>query len=271
MLVDYHCHTNFSSDSHALMSDQCRAAIHKGVRQIAFTEHEDYNPRDTTSFFFKHAEYMKELARCREQFGSELTIRAGIEVSEPHLHAARAAEVLARHDWDFVLGSLHWIGDGEINTFEDQFWLYRGDWRQSLRDYFTEMIALARDGDFDILSHIDYPARYGAKHYREEYDIGEYEDIVREVLRHVIARGKGIEINTSPWRRGLPNPNPPAAVVKWYRDMGGEILTLGSDSHAPKDVGAGIERAMDIARAAGFTRIAVFEQRKAIFVEIGNL
>jgi histidinol-phosphatase (PHP family) len=268
MLVDYHCHTNFSSDSHAPMSDQCRAAIHTGVCQIAFTEHEDYNPEDSTSFFFKHADYMQELARCRERFDGELIIRAGIEVSEPHRYAERAGKVLAQHDWDFVLGSLHWLGD--VNTFEEEFWTYRNDWRQSLRDYFTEMIALARNGDFDILSHIDYPTRYGAKHYRDEYDIAEYEDILREVLGHVIVRGKGIEINTSPWRRGLPNPNPPAAVVKWYREMGGEILTLGSDSHTPKDVGAGIDRAMGIARAAGFTRIAVFEQRRAGFIEIGD-
>jgi histidinol-phosphatase (PHP family) len=261
MLVDYHCHTSFSSDCDAPMPDQCRAALYNGVRQIAFTEHEDYNPEDSTSFYFKHEAYMCELARCRNQFGDQLAIRAGIEISEPHVHRARAADVLGQHDWDVVLGSLHWLPGG-INTFEDRFFTYWGDWRRSFREYFTEMIALARDGDFDILSHIDYPARYGTRHFNGEYDIQDYEDVIREVLRQVIARGKGIEINTSPWRRGLPNPNPPSIVVRWYREMGGEILTLGSDSHAPKDVGAGIARAMDIARTAGFDRIAVYVRRE---------
>lgn len=265
MLADYHCHTSFSSDCNYAMADQCRAAAHAGLRQIAFTEHEDYNPRDSTSFFFKHEEYMRELSRCREQYRDQLIIRAGIEISEPHIHRERAAEVLAKHDWDFVLGSLHWL-PGEINTFEDAFFTYRGDWRQSFREYFTEMISLARDGDFDILSHIDYPARYGVRHIGDAYDVTAYEDEIREVLRQVIARGKGIEINTSPWRRGLPNPNPPAVVVGWYREMGGEVLTLGSDAHAPKDVGAGLSRAAEIARAAGFTRIATFEKRQARFV-----
>ncbi len=270
MLVDYHTHTSFSADSDAAMADQCRAAIHRGLRQIAFTEHEDHNPKDMTSFFFEHSNYMRELARCRKQFEGQLVIRAGIELSEPHRHAHKMGDVLAQYDWDFVLGSLHWIGEGEINTFDDTFWTYRGDWRQSLRSYFTEMIDLAEEGNFDILSHIDYPARYGAKHYRDDYDIGAYEDSIREVLKHIVARGKGIEINTNPWRRGLPDPNPPAKVVRWYREMGGEILTVGSDAHTPKDIGAGIDRALAIAREAGFSHITTFEKRKPIFVEINS-
>ena len=66
MLIDYHCHTNFSVDSDAPMADQCQSAVDKGVKQIAFTEHEDYNPEDITSYFFKHEAYMEELARCRD-------------------------------------------------------------------------------------------------------------------------------------------------------------------------------------------------------------
>lgn len=267
MLVDYHCHTNFSADSDAPMTAQCEAAIRKGVQQIAFTEHEDYNSGDMTSFFFKHDAYLEEVARCRERYDGQLVIRAAIEVSEPHEYAEAAGAVLRKHDWDFVLGSLHWIQPG-IDTCKESFMTYAGDWRQSFRNYFTQMISLARDGDFDILSHIDYPSRYNRHIHAGAYDITAYEDIIREVLRNVIARGRGIEINTSPWRKGLVNPNPPAVVVKWYREMGGEILTLGSDSHAPKDVGADIDRAMAMAKDAGFTRIAVFERRKPAFVRI---
>jgi len=181
------------------------------------------------------------------RFGSRLTIRAAIEVSEPHVHPEKAGPVLNKYEWDFVLGSLHWI-QPNINTYLDDFMTYAGD--------------------FDILSHIDYPSRYNQHIHGGAYDIAEYEDTIREVLRAVIARGKGIEINTSPWRKGLADPNPPAIVIKWYRELGGEILTLGSDSHAPKDVGAGIDRAMAIAKDAGFTRIATFEKRKPAFVKL---
>jgi histidinol-phosphatase (PHP family) len=267
MLVDYHCHTNFSADSNASMAEQCEAAISKGVKQIAFTEHEDYNPDDVTAFFFKHEPYLEEVAHCRERYGNQLIIRAAIEVSEPHVHPEKAGPILSKYNWDFVLGSLHWM-QPNINTYFDHFLTYAGDWRQSFRNYFTEMITLAQAGDFDILSHIDYPSRYNQHVHGGAYDIREYEDIIREILRVVIARGKGIEINTSPWRKGLANPNPPAIVIRWYREMGGEILTLGSDSHAPKDVAADIDRAMAIAKDAGFTYIATFEQRKPAFLKL---
>lgn len=270
MPVDYHCHTHFSADCDVPMSDQCRAAILGGVKQIAFTEHEDYNPTDLTSFFFKHEDYMREVTRCREQFGDQLTIRAGIEISEPHRHAECVGEVLRKHNWDFVLGSLHWLTP-MIDSCKDAFFVYSNDWRQSFCDYFTEMVELARDGDFDVLSHLDYPSRYNRHRFGESYDIRDYEDIIREVLKQIIARNKGIEINTSPWRKGLRDPNPPQAVLNWYREMGGEILTLGSDSHATKDVGADIPQAMQMARDAGFTHIAVYEGRKPSFTLIQAL
>lgn len=269
MRVDYHCHTHFSQDSQAPMEVQCQAAIARGLQEIAFTEHEDYNPGDPTSFYFRPADYMQALARCREQFGDRLRIRAGIEISEPHRHADRATAVLRQHDWDFVLGSLHWVTP-EVNTVLPEFFTAwcEGGWREAFRRYFTEMIALAEQGDFDVLAHIDYPARYGTAFFGDAYDIRDYEPILREVLRALIRRGKGIEINTSPLRRGLPNPNPPAVVVRWFREMGGEVLTVGSDAHAPQDVGADIDRALAIAREAGFTHIAVFERRQPRFVQI---
>ncbi|MDW8394926.1 MAG: histidinol-phosphatase HisJ family protein [Anaerolineae bacterium] len=271
MLVDYHCHTCFSQDSKASMAEQCQAALQRRLHQIAFTEHEDYNPDDPTSFYFRHEAYLREVERCRQAFGTSLVIRAGIEISEPHRHAARAGRVLAEYPWDFVLGSLHWVTP-EVDSYRPQFFTTwcDGDWRLAFRRYFTEMIALARDGDFDVLAHLDYPARYGKRYFGDEYDIGEFEDLVREALSILIARGKGIEINTSPWRKGAAHPNPPQVVLSWYREMGGTVLTIGSDAHAPQEVGADMSRALALARAAGFTHITLFEQRKPTFVPIAN-
>lgn len=269
MLVDYHCHTSFSQDSKAPMAEQCQAAVQKRLRQVAFTEHEDYNPDDPTSFYFRHDEYWREVERCREAFAGQLIVRAGIEISEPHRHAERAGRVLAQYPWDFVLGSLHWVTP-EVDSYRPQFFTTwcDGDWRLAFRRYFAEMVALARDGDFDVLAHLDYPARYGKRYFNDEYDIREFEDEVREVLRVLIARGKGIEINTVPWRRGFEQPNPPSVVLAWYREMGGTILTVGSDAHAPQEVGADVPRALALARASGFTHIALFEQRRPVLVPI---
>ncbi len=266
MLVDYHTHTSFSQDSTASMQAQCEAAIKAGIKHIAFTEHEDYNPRDPTSFYFDHASYWAEIERCRARFAGRLTIRSGIEISEPHRYPALTHNVLSRHSWDFVLGALHWFSP-EINCYLPEFFEHLGDWRESMRLYFIETIALAKHGDFDVLAHIDYPARYNTELLNGEYDIGAYEPIIREVLAALIARGKGIEINLSGVRRGL-DPNPPSKVVRWFRELGGEVLTIGTDSHATNHTGLHLDHGLAIAREAGFSHIATFERRVPAFAKI---
>jgi histidinol-phosphatase (PHP family) len=271
MLVDYHTHTSFSADSDEPMERQVQAALAAGLHEIAFTEHEDYNPDDMTAFFFDPAAYVHELNRCRAKYGDRIALRQAIEISEPHRYPTRVSAVLQAHDWDFVLGSLHWLTPW-INTFEPSFFTYRGEgnWRESFREYFIELAELAQHGDFDVLAHIDYPSRYGQAFFGAEYNIGEYETEIRKVLGILIARGKGTEINTSLLRRNRPHPNPPQVVINWYRQMGGEILTIGSDSHAAKDTGAHMHVAVQMAKQAGFSHIATYAQRKAKLVPIGE-
>jgi histidinol-phosphatase (PHP family) len=266
MLVDYHVHTAFSQDSNAAMQAQCEAAIARGIKEIAFTEHEDYNPRDPTSFYLDHAGYWRELERCRALFAEKLVVRAGIEISEPHRYPTLTANILSKHPWDFVLGSLHWLSPA-VNTYLPEFFEHLGDWRESMRLYFIEAVALAKNGDFDVLAHIDYPVRYNMAHYDDQYDIRDYEPLVREILKAVIARGKGIEINLSATRMGR-NPNPAPVVIGWFRELGGVNLTIGTDSHAPQHTGLGVDAALDIARAAGFTHIATYARRKPLLVSI---
>jgi histidinol-phosphatase (PHP family) len=267
MLVDYHCHTSFSQDCDYSMVEQVRAAIAKGVKEIAFTEHEDYNADDPTSFYFDHTAYWRDIAHYRQQFADEIVIRGAVEISEPHRYVENVQRLLSSFEWDVVLGSLHWL-DGQYNTFLPSFFTAFGNWRESFRRYFVEMQTLAARGDFDILSHIDYPARYGYAAFGEQYDIAEWEVEIKAVLKEIIARGKGIEINTNPLRRKRSEPNPPAIVVKWFRELGGVHLTVGSDSHSPHHVGAYIPEAISIARRAGFTHITTYNKRNPIFINI---
>jgi histidinol-phosphatase (PHP family) len=272
MLVDYHAHTAFSNDCNVPMRTQCEAAVRAGMRQIAFTEHEENNPKEYLPFSFDHPAYFKELARCRAHYGAQLTIRAAIEISEPHRYAAATQRVLSAHPWDFVLGSLHWL-DADTNTNSREFFTRDGEgsWRAAFRRYFREMLTLAQRGDFDILAHLDYPARYASPYSGAAYDIAEYEPEIRAVLRAVIARDKGIEINTGSLRKRLPATCPPPVVLDWYRDLGGVRLTLGSDAHRAQDVGADMDTALHLAHAAGFTHITLYEQRQPQQVPIAVL
>jgi histidinol-phosphatase (PHP family) len=267
MLIDYHVHTNFSADCRASMQEQCEAALSAGVQQIAFTEHEEYHPEEVRPGYFNHPAYMLELERCRRLFEGRLVIRAGIEVSEPHRYAAQSQPVLHAYPWDFVLGSLHWL-DVNTSALAPEFFTSRGDWRESFRAYFREMLNMVRFGDFDVIAHFDYPARYGRRYFGDDYDIREYEPEIRPVLRAAIERGKGIEINTGSLRKGMANTCPAQPVVDWYRELGGTLLSVGSDSHRAQDVGAGIPLAIQMARTAGFTHLAVYERRVPTRVSI---
>jgi histidinol-phosphatase (PHP family) len=124
------------------------------------------------------------------------------------------------------------------------------------------VVCLACEGDFDVLGHLDLVKR-DARKFGKPYDgPGPYADMIRTALRAIVERGKGIEINTSPLRKGLTEPCPSLDILRWYRELGGEVLTLGSDAHTPDAIGADFEPVLEMAQAAGFARLARFERRQ---------
>jgi len=261
---DYHVHTHFSCDSETPMPAACEAAITRGLSEIAFTDHVDFGPVDPPDHFCP-TEYLAEIERCRARYGDQLTIRAGVEMGEPHIFAQEAQAVLAVGDFDFVLGSAHYAA-GMQPAWEAPF--FEQPLRQAYEAYFRQVVRLAAEGDFDVLAHLDLVKRDALK-FGKAYDGPEpYADMIRAALRSVIERGKGIEINTSPLRRGQPEPCPSLQILRWYRELGGEILTLGSDAHITAGIGGRFDVAMEMAQTVGFTRLARFEKRQVIWTAI---
>jgi len=263
-LADYHIHTRFSIDSEAGLDKVCEAAIARGLDEIAVTDHADFGPADASDHF-RPVEHLAEIERCRARYGDRLTVRAGVEMGEPHLFAQQAQGVLAAGEFDFVIGSAHYSDDMQAAWKEVYF---EQPLRRAYESYFRQVASLAAEGDFDVLGHLDLIKR-DARKLGKVYDGPQpYADMIRAALRSVVERGKGIEINTSPLRRGQPDPCPSLEILRWYREMGGEILTLGSDAHRPEHVGAHLDVALEMARAAGFERLARFERRRVRWVEI---
>jgi histidinol-phosphatase (PHP family) len=261
---DYHIHTGFSIDSETGMAAVCEAAIARGLEEIAFTDHADFGPADSPDYFCPD-EYLAAIERCRARYGDRLTICAGVEMGEPHIFVQEAKAVLSAGDFDLVLGSAHYA-DGLQVAWEARF--FEQPLRQAYEAYFRQVVGLAAEGDFDVLGHLDLVKRDALK-FGKVYDgPGPYADMIRAALRSVVERGKGIEINTSPLRRGQPEPCPSLEVLRWYRELGGEILTIGSDAHTPADVGSYLDVAVDMARSVGFTRLARFEGRRLAWIAI---
>jgi len=246
------------------MAAACEAAIACGLSEIVFADHLDFSP-DESRGYFRPAAYLAETERCRAVYGDRLVIRAGVEVGEPHIFVRETTAVLAMGDFDFVLGSAHYA-DGMQAAWEASF--FEQPLRQAYEAYFRQVVRLAAEGDFDVLGHLDLVKR-DAREFGKDYDGPEpYAEMIRTALRSLVERGKGIEINTSPLRRGQPEPCPSLQVLRWYRELGGEILTFGSDAHRPEDIASDFDVALEMARVAGFTRLATFEKRRVLWLEI---
>ncbi len=261
---DYHTHTRFSADGQATMAEMCEAAIRCGLREICFTEHVDWLPWDKTRDYFDPSAYVPAALQCRSEFSDRLSVRIGLEISEPHLAAGEIQTLLSAWPFDFVLGSAHWIDQSGV-FLTDIYRLHPAEHVE--HEYFLRVLELAEQGDFDSLGHLDVIKRYRPKE-SGPFDTISHADILRTILRTLIQRGKAFEINTSPLRRGLDSTCPDLTVLRWYRELGGEKLTIGSDAHHPDQVGTGFDIVWNMLQAAGFLRIVSYSNRQPEWVPV---
>ena len=241
------------------MAEMCQAALNKGIHEIAFTEHFDPNPDDICANHYKPQVYFENLAAARHAFEPQgMTIRAGVELGEYHRWRDEIQPVLDAWPYDFVLGSMHWVGDR--NVFDVKYYRSTPP-EEAIPAYFTELAEMVRGGGFEVLSHPDVFKRTAYSVYGR-FDTSAWENWVRPVWQACIEQGIGIEINTAGLRLSVKEAHPSLTALRWYRAMGGELLTLGSDSHRPDHVGYGLVEALEMARAAGFERVCTYERRQ---------
>jgi histidinol-phosphatase (PHP family) len=137
-----------------------------------------------------------------------------------------------------------------------------------LESYFKEIYALCKWGKFDVLGHLTYTLRYIKGNFGIDIDISRYDELIAESFRTLIQNGCGIEINTSGLRQAYGDTFPSLKYVKLYRDLGGEILSIGSDAHTVEDLGKNIGDGAEIAKSAGFRHLCYFKRRKPVFIDI---
>ena len=264
---DCHMHTEFSSDSETPVRSMIEGAIKKGLREICLTDHYDKDyPRvpdiEGIPFVFDPEEYCRTLAGLKEEYSGRITVRTGIEIGlQPHL-GEFYRDFIRKHPFDFVIGSVH-LMNGKDPYYGEVF---EG---RSDREVYREMFRLTLENleavqEFDVLGHIDYVVRYGRKQ-AEEYSCAEFADEIDAILRKVVEMGKGIELNTGGFKYGLGFCNPHPDIIKRYRELGGEIITVGADAHRPEHVAYDFGRADEILKECGFRYYTVFENRKPVF------
>ena len=263
-LVDSHLHSTFSIDARATMVEMVEQAIRLGLREITFTEHLDLDPCDEGNDYLRPADYLAELARCQQVYGDQIVIRAGVEVGDVQRYGDEVARRLDGLPIDFLIGSVHFI-DGHF--VGGPGYLTSRDPNTAIGDYFEQVLLACATGGFDVHGHLDVFKRRSPPIYGP-FDVQQWADPIREALRRLIAGGMGIEINTSGLRTDAGEPCPGLPVLRWYKELGGEILTLGSDAHRVAHLGFGLEVGAEIARAAGFTRVCTFARRQPVWHDL---
>ena len=265
-LYDMHIHTHFSGDSDANPYEIAKKACELGLDGICFTDHLDIDYKETPGLFdLDIPSYKNEIFEVREQFKERLNIGWGIELGlQPYL-AEKNAQIITQFPFDFVIGSTHVVK--QADPYYPSF--YEGKREDDCYlEYFEETLKNAQSNvDFDVYGHLDYVVRYGPNK-NKYYSYHKFADIIDEILRTLINKGKGIELNTAGFKYGLGHAHPTLDTLKRYKELGGEIITIGSDGHKPEQIAWDFEKVPSILKEAGFDYFTVFKNRTPQFIKL---
>ncbi len=261
-MYDYHTHTAFSSDCDVSMDEMIHGAIRAGIKELAITDHHDPGYEDPEfPFQLDHDAYFKAVTDAEIRYKDQISIIKGMEIGIMDGRFDECNAAVDRHPYDFIIGSFHCLGKDDLYRYDfssvngpeklEEFYLYVN---KCLKEY----------KNYDIAGHLTIIDRYIGR----IYDYKPYMDIIEDTLKTIIYDGKGIEINTSSFKYGTGIWLPRAEVLDLYRQLGGEILTFGSDSHTPEYFQYHFDEAHELARSLGFKYQCTFKNRKPEFYKL---
>ena len=269
-IFDQHIHSLCSPDSDAPMRAMAEAARDHGMSLVCFTDHFDMDD-DVTGH---HAPcwperwplVVEEMGALMADPPRGIDIRWGMELGEGNHDPATAVRAAAAPELDFVLGSLHNLKD--VPDFYHIPYASEEECADYNRAYLRELAELARMDFYDVMAHIGYTARYMHRRgFRAEITAELYREELKEILQALIDGGRGLEVNVSGLRQGHTS-YPNASVLALYRELGGELVTVGSDAHVPEDAGIGVKEGFELLSSLGFRYVARYTKRKPEFVRI---
>lgn len=279
-LIDCHTHTQFSVDSEADINQMIEKAIDLGLYAYAITDHCECNrwydesqyQNETTYRYFDFGRdfenSLSAVTELKKKYDGKIQLICGVEMGQALQDEEIAEKIISDKRLDFVIASMHQLPKTEDFAFLDYTQYSQSEIKALLERYFKEVYDLCVWGKFDILGHLTYVLRYIEGAYGIKVDLKPYNDIIEGIFKEVISKGNGIEINTSGLRQAYNNTFPTLEYVKLYKDLGGEILSLGSDTHFVEHVGCGIYEGAEIAKKAGFRYIAYYKNRKPDFIKL---
>lgn len=273
MFADYHVHTEFSDDSVYPMEQAVKDAISMGMDEICFTDHVDYGIKEDWGAGHPiryrgneplanvdYPRYFAAISRMRQRYGEVITIRQGLELGIQTHTTSKYEELTENYPLDFVILSIHQVEDKEFWTQDFQKGRSQEEYNKR---YYEEMLQVVKAyKNYSVLGHMDLIVRYDKM---GRYPFEKIEPVITEILKIVIEDGKGIELNTSYHRYGLQDTTPSKDILKLYRKLGGEIITIGSDSHKHAHLGTYIDEAKELLKSLEFCYFCTYDSRKPVF------
>ena len=267
-ISDYHIHSRFSIDSKNEPRELIEEAIAKGLKTICITDHNDKDyplHHGYNDPVFNIDEYYLTLSALREEYQGRIALRIGVEIGlQPHLVAYFNAFTSA-YPLDYILGSVHVVNG--MDPYSREIFIGRTDEEVYAEAFLVTLNNIKSNVDFDVLGHLDYVTRYGV-HQDRDYSYARFADYIDDILNRLITDGRGLELNTAGFKHGLPYAHPHSDILKRYRELGGEIITVGSDAHRLGQVSYEFDKAREILLTCGFAYHTEFKDRKPYFCKI---
>ena len=287
MFADYHIHTYYSDDSTYPMEQVVKDAISKGITDLCFTDHVDYGIKEDADkltpaqrqelklkiqhpnvpqYNVDYPAYVAEYQDLKEKYADKINLKLGMEFGLQIHTIPQYQKLFNSYPFDFIIMSCHQVENKEFWTQEFQQGRSQDEYNQR---YYDEILAQVKNyHDYSVLGHLDLIARYDKTGV---YPFAKIQDKIAEILKIVIADGKGIELNTSSVRYKIHNAQgeheltPSKEILALYKELGGRIITIGSDSHKPEHLGAYIAEQSQELKKLGFKEICTFEKMQPIF------
>lgn len=267
MYYDYHMHCNFSEDSKTPMEDMINKSIELGLKEICFTDHVDYSVivnNKEVDYNVNFKDYFKQIDYYKEKYADRIKIKKGIEMGLQDHVLDKCADDVINNEFDFVIGSIHTINKSEL--IQRHFYKDKSQ-MEAYRQYYEILYSMiSKYKHYSVLGHLDIVKRYGD--LNNIIDDRVFADEIDEILKLVIYDGKGIEINTSNFRYRLPDLTPSSYILNRYKELGGEIITTGSDSHNPNQIAHEFKRIYEFLKHTGYKYVCTFDKMKPNFIEI---
>lgn len=267
-MYDYHVHSHFSGDSTEPMENVVRKGIQLGLKEICFTDHVEFDPAPPyEEEVFDVKAYEQEIQRLRAEYGTKIFIGMGAELGYQSHVAERMDEFTRSGNFDFIMCSLH--GVEQLDLHSGSFGTGKSS-QDAFRRYFEAYYeCVIKNPIFNVLGHFDFLKRYIP--YDNQQVFKDNYELIEATFKILIQNGKGIELNSSGFRYNLEHTLPTFDMLKLYRDLGGEIITTGSDAHTSPYLGHQFAHSHALLQAAGFKYITRFDKMEPEFIRIEDL